>query len=338
MNIAIIGFGAVGKALVQLIREKKGEFLLLGLDINVKYIINSKGGIYSNKGIVIEELDLNSIEVHNHWNIGLNYGHIIRNKDVDLLVELTSTNIIDGEPGITHIKECIKAGIHVVTGNKGPILFSYRELKALAESNGVQLGIGCTTGGALSSINVGLFDCAGANISSIEGVLNGTTNFILKTMEEEGLDYSRALKRAQELGIAEKSSQLDVKGIDTAIKIIILGNVLMGSNLTLESINIKGIEELTFKDLMKAKDKGKKLKLLGKVEKISDDEFEASVAPKEVDKGHPLYAVEGKNKGVYFKTDTLGDITVMGGASSPKNAAAAILRDIINIHKGYKFI
>ena len=338
MDIGLIGFGGVGKAFIELLIMKKDK-----IDINVKYIINSSGGIYNSKGINLEELieslkEGMSICEYCGWKDNvININTIIENKDVDTLVELTSTNIENGEPGYTHIKVALENSINVVTGNKGPILLHYNELKCIALNNSVQLGVGCTTGGALPSINGGLLDSAGAEILSIEGVLNGTSNYILKEMYDNKIDYKIALKKAQKMGIAESNPRLDVEGFDTASKILILANILMGCNKSISDVQIKGITEISMDDIDTSIANSEKIKLVGSIYK-EDEGIKCRVWPKWLKSDHPLYFVDGKNKGIYYKTDTLGDISIVGGASGKVNAAASILRDIINIERGIKFI
>lgn len=334
MDIGLIGFGVVGQALIKLLIDKESYLLQqYNLKINVKYIIKSNGGIYNASGINLSEIlkviDENiNITCHNEWKDNLNINDIIGNNDIDTLVELTSTNIETGEPGLTHIRKSLENNINVVTGNKGPILLDYKKLKVLADNNNVELKVGCTTGGALPSINGGIYDIAGSKIQSIEGVLNGTTNYILSKMANDNVDYKEALLEAQKVGIAESDPSLDVLGYDTASKIIILSNVLMNSDLKLEDLKINGIEEVRLDNIEKAKVRGNKIKLIGKVYK-KDNLVKGYVTPIEIDENHPLYCVDYKNKGIYYKTDTLGDISIIGGASGTMNAAASILRDII---------
>ena len=334
MDIGLIGFGGVGQALIKLLIDKESYLLQqYNLKINVKYIIKSNGGIYNASGINLSEIlkviDENiNITCHNEWKDNLNINDIIGNNDIDTLVELTSTNIETGEPGLTHIRKSLENNINVVTGNKGPILLDYKKLKVLADNNNVELKVGCTTGGALPSINGGIYDIAGSKIQSIEGVLNGTTNYILSKMANDNVDYKEALLEAQKVGIAESDPSLDVLGYDTASKIIILSNVLMNSDLKLEDLKINGIEEVRLDNIEKAKVRGNKIKLIGNVYK-KDNLVKGYVTPIEIDENHPLYCVDYKNKGIYYKTDTLGDISIIGGASGTMNAAASILRDII---------
>lgn len=332
MNIGLIGFGGVGQALIKLLVEKKNYiFEKYNLDIKVKYIINSDGGIYESNGIDLEEVlgFINkNIKEHISWRDNLGIEEVIKNNDIDTLIELTSTNIETGEPGLTHIKRALESGINVVTGNKGPIILKYKELKEIADKNSVKLKVGCTTGGALPSINGGLYDVAGSEIQAIEGILNGTTNYILSKMAIDEVSYEEALTEAQKDGIAEANPSLDVLGYDTACKIVILANVLMDANIKLEDIEIQGITEVELETIKRIQKENKKLKLIGKVQR-KDSMVKAYVRLIEIKEDHPLYFVDYKNKGVYFKTDTLGEISIIGGASGTRNAAASILRDLM---------
>ena len=336
MKIGLIGFGGVGQALIKLLVEKKNYiFEKYNVDIKVKYIIKSDGGIYKANSIDLEELlefinKGKSIKEHISWKDNLSIDEVIKNNDIDTLVELTSTNIETGEPGLTHIKRALESRINVVTGNKGPIILKYKKLKEIADKNSVKLKVGCTTGGALPSINGGLYDVAGSEIEFIEGILNGTTNYILSKMSMEEVSYEEALTQAQKDGIAEANPSLDVLGYDTACKIAILANVLMDANMKLEDIEVKGITEVKLETIKEAQKENKKLKLIGKVQR-EDNIVKAYVRLIEIKEDHPLYFVDYKNKGVCFKTDTLGDISIIGGASGTMNAAASILRDIVLI-------
>ncbi|MDU3722034.1 MAG: homoserine dehydrogenase, partial [Clostridium celatum] len=314
------------------ITKKKYIFDKYNLKINVKCIIKSNGGLYSETGIDLKELmsfiKKNEVCKHKLWHNEIKVESMIKNANIDTLIELTPTNIVDGEPALTYIRNALENKKNVITGNKGPIVLKYKELKAIADNNGVKLKIGCTTGGALPSISGGIYDVAGSEIKSIEGILNGTTNYILTKMTNDEITYEKALKEAQEEGIVESNPSLDVLGYDTASKIIILSNVLMNTDIKLSDLKIQGITDIKLEDLKLEKSKNKKVKLIGKIEK-NNDEVIAYIKQMQIDESHPLYSVDYKNKGVYYKTDTLGDISIIGGASGTMNAAASILRDII---------
>lgn len=191
MKLAVFGYGGVGKALIRLIESKKEFLQAEGLDLNVNYIVEYYGGISARDGIDLPKLiEFTAVEKDitkfDGGSKDINVDTVVAAGDVDLAVIMTPTNKETGEPGLGFIRKLLAAGINVVTSDKGPVLLAYEELKELALKNGVQLGIGCTTGGALPTINGGMMDMAGASILSIEGVLNGTTNYILKEMEESG--------------------------------------------------------------------------------------------------------------------------------------------------------
>ncbi len=341
MRIALVGCGGVGRAFLKLLGEKEAASNE-GLRVQVNYIIDLEGGICNPEGVncrdVYEFLERGGrlAEYPLGGSRDITLEKVLYQGDLDMMVELTPTNKDTGEPGLTHIREALSRGIHVVTGNKGPILLAYRELNELAARRGVQLGIGCTTGGALPSINAGLIDMAGAEIESIEGILNGSTNFILKEMEERGLEYKEALKRAQKLGIAETDPRLDVEGWDTASKLLILTNALVGGSKTLEDIEVEGITGLTPEDIAASREEGSRYKLIGRSQVI-EGKIVMSVKAEKVGRDHPLYGVDGKNKAVRYTSSTLGDLTVIGGASGTIPAAASIYRDIVNIARGYRF-
>lgn len=342
MRIAIIGYGGVGRAFVQLINGKKDYLNREGLQIQVNYIIGRNGGVYNSQGIDLEDFmefgakQRDITKYSEGGNEEVSFKKMLQNRDVDVVIELTPTNKETGEPGITHIKRSLECGINVVTANKGPILLAYKELKNIAVKNKVQLGIGCTTGGALPSINGGIMDLAGADIISIEGVLNGTTNFIINEMENNGITYLEALKKAQQLGIAETNPTLDVEGWDTATKLLILTNVLMNEEKLLEDISVEGITKITPVDVKNSLAEGNKYKLVGKTIK-EYGKIKMTVKLEKLDPTHPLYIVDGKNKAVRYITDILGDLTIIGGASGVIPASASILRDLINISRGYRF-
>ena len=341
MKIAVIGYGGVGKALIRLLEMQKALLAKESLDITVKYIVEYYGGIACKSGIDLPTLihftetepDITKFQ---DGSKNTTVDDIVFDPEVELAVIMTPTNKETGQPGLDYTRALLAAGKHVVISDKGPIMLAYKELKALADAHGVQLGIGCTTGGALPSVNGGIMDMAGAQISSIEGVLNGTTNFILKYMEENGCEYAEALKEAQTCGIAETNPTLDVEGWDTAGKLLILTNVLMNESKTLKDIQVEGITKLTAAEVKKAAAENCKYKLVGKT-KRTDTGLQMSVNLEKLAADQLLCSVEGKKKAVRYVSDTIGEVVIIGGASGVIPAAASILRDIVNIHRGYHF-
>ena len=305
MRLAVIGYGGVGRAFVKLIEDKKDALAAAGLIFELKYIIDKENRA--------------------------DFDAMLCKRDVDMAVIATPTNRHSGEPGYSYIKNALQNGLHVVTADKGPILLAYDELREIAAKHNVQLGIGCTTGGALPAINGGLIDLAGAKILSIEGVLNGASNFILDEMRKKNRSYQEALADAQKLGITETDPTLDVEGWDTAIKLLILVNVLLGQRKTLADIKVCGITAISAADIARAARQGQKYRLLGQAAYLNG-ELMMEVAPRALGPEHPFYMADGKNKAVRYISDTMGDLIIMGGASGLIPAAASLLRDIVNIY------
>lgn len=343
MNIAIIGYGGVGKALVRLLNMQEEVLSKDHLHIQVPYVVDYYGGIYQEEGIDLQHLAAfteteKDITRFKGGSADITVDCIVCDETIDLAVIMTPTNKETGQPGADYVRKLLKAGKHVVISDKGPIMLYYDELYHLAQEHGVQLGIGCTTGGALPSVNGGLMDLAGGEITSIEGVLNGTTNFILKFMEERACEYAEALKEAQNQGIAETNPTLDVEGWDTAGKLLILTNVLMQEKKTLDDIQVEGITHLTAAEVAQAARTSCKYKLVGKTLRKEDGQLSMTVKLEKLSQNQLLYSVEGKNKAVRYCCDTLGELVIIGGASGVIPAAASILRDIVNIHRGYQFV
>jgi homoserine dehydrogenase len=168
-------------------------------------------------------------------------------------------------------------------------------------------------------------------VLAFESIVNGTTNYVISLMEG-GMDYSAALAQAQAEGIAEKNPEYDVKGIDTAIKTVMLTNILLDAEYSLDDIDIKGIDGLSLADIQKAAETGARYKLIGR-SVLSCGKARMTVAPEAVKSDHLLHNISGKFKAVDFLTDTFGHI-IVSGASSLDGAAGAILRDVVNIIRG----
>ena len=305
MNIAIIGCGGVGTALLALLEQQYDLLAKENLHIHVRYVIGR----------------------------GDDADPALADPALDAAVILTPTNKDNGQPGLDYARAFLSAGKHVVTADKGLIIHGYKELRDLAESKGVCLALGCTTGGALPSVNAGIFDMAGSSILSIEGVLNGTTNFILDEMESSGCEYAEALSKAQQDGIAETNPTLDVEGWDTAGKLLILTKVLLDENVALDDVEVEGITGLTAADIKVAAEAGCRYKLVGRAAFDDSGKLKLTVRPEQIPADHLLYTVSGKNKAVRYVSDTLGELVIMGGASGTTPAAASVLRDLVNIHR-----
>lgn len=314
VKISIIGFGAVGRGVAKLVK---------GIPfIEVTAIADSKGVAITPN---IEET-LNKKQAGRPIsNSSLSALDVITSVDHDITVEVTPTNIIDGEPGLTHIREALRHGRHVVTSNKGPLVKRFSELMKLASDYNVMMRYEATVGGAMPIINLVRETLTGSKVLNIVGVFNGTCNYILTRMTEEGLDYDHVLSEAQDMGIAEADPTYDVTGIDTACKVIILANSVFGQDVTFEDVNITGITKITSDALRLAKERAYSVKLIGDVKELK-------VSPMMVPGEHPL-SVGGTLNAASIMTDNAGEITVTGKGAGSIETASAILSDIIGICK-----
>ncbi len=341
-NIALIGFGTVGQGLVEILRDKR-KMLKEKYDYDFDIVAVSdflKGSIYCPDGLDIDELlDL----AHSGKNLdeyaedcpgcesGWDALNTIRESNADVICELTYTDIKTGGPALEHVRTALSAGKHVITSNKGPAALAYRELTDLAAAKNVQFLIEGTVMSGTPVLNFAKNNLAGCEISAIQGILNGTTNFILTKMEE-GQSYDDVLKEAQELGYAEADPTADVEGLDALGKVTILVNVVMDQSVKPTDIPCQGISHLTQDDIQQAKDEGKRWKLIGSVKK-TDDGIEASVAPQMVDLSHPLAEVSGPINAITFTTDLLGDVTVVGPGAGREATGFALVADLLEIHR-----
>jgi homoserine dehydrogenase len=200
------------------------------------------------------------------------------------------------------------------------LVLCYAELQALSQEHQGQLYMSAATAAPLPTLDVGQTCLAGTQILSIEGILNGTTNFILTKMQDEGYQYLDALQEAQARGIAETDPTLDVEGFDTANKLLLLSNILLGTGYGPNDVSRHGMAHITPQMVMDARRAGKCLKLIGRAG-LSHGRVRLSVAPEELALDHPLASVHGAEKAVTYETDTKGRVTVMGGQSSPTGAS-----------------
>ncbi len=325
VRVTIIGFGYVGRGVAEVIKRKHDAIARKhGIDLKIVGIADLKGSIVNENGLREEEImnlrtgknlkDISSLDV-------------IKEVEHDVMVETTPTNVDNGEPGLTHVLTALESDRHVVTSNKGPIALEYKRVTELAAKRGKELRFEASVGGAMPLISLVRENLAGNGVISIEGILNGTCNYILTRMAEEKLPYEHVLKEAQELGIAEADPSKDIEGIDTAVKLVILANSIFDMNAAYKEVEVTGITEITPEALKLADDEGYVIKLIGEV----DNDGSLKVAPRLVAKGNPLN-VGGTLNVATIKTDLAGEITVIGKGAGPIEAASAILSDIIGIY------
>ena len=247
--------------------------------------------------------------------------------DYDILVEVTPTNAGNGEPALSYMKMAIERGKHIVTSNKGPISLHLKMLKDLAVKRGVLVRYEATVGGAIPIMHTLGNGLAGNEFLALYGVLNGTCNYILTRMAAEGLTYDQALAEARELGYAEADPTYDVKGIDAAIKLVILANTIWDMGASLDRVDITGIDLLTTDALRLAEEKDCTIRLIAEA---FPKNGVLRVSPRIIRKDHPL-VFEGTLNAITLETDMAGEITLIGKGAGSIETASAIIGDILFI-------
>ena len=336
-RIILCGLGTVGKAFCRLLWERREQITKkYGLGIEIAAAVDVGGAAVSDQGsLPLDDLLMHldaggKVETFSpHGRPGVSGVEAVSSIPAEVLVETTPTNLVDGEPARGHIFAALNNGLDVVSANKGPLVLFYREIRDLAKDKGCRIFMSAATAAALPTLDVGLICLAGAKVLAVEGILNGTTNYILTRMHVEKCSYETALKAAREMGIAEADPTLDVEGFDTRNKMVIIANRIFDKHFGPDDVAIEGITRITLADIDKAVEAGNVIKLVGTAER-NEGGLTISVGPKALEMAHPLAAVNFAEKGISYLTDTMGRVTVTGGKSSPMGAAAALLKDLIH--------
>lgn len=326
MKIALIGFGSVGKGVIDVLRRKTGDLKkYYGVDFQLTTVYKSDGGLHNEKGLNLEQVLQTNYKQNPSWKENFTVGDTLEDLNCQIVIEATPTNIQTGEPGLSHIKKALGSEKDVITSNKGPMAVAFRELIELARRKNRILRYEATVAGAVPVFNLVRESLQGNNIYGVKGILNGTTNYILTRMTYEHIPFKVALREAQDLGIAEANPTYDIEGIDAACKLVILANSIMGINVGFESVDRTGINEITPESIELAKNEDYVIKHIASIE---NNKLE--VAPRLITEGSPL-SIGGTLNVVSFKTDLAGEITVVGKGAGGIETASSILNDLINV-------
>lgn len=335
-KIALAGCGNVGTALLEILHEKKEELKeKYGFEYEVVMASDLfKGTVVDSRGIDLGAL-LESIRETRTFEklarVEGSFEELLERSGASMLAECTPTNLSTGEPGLSHLRAALSRGISVTTTNKGPIAVAFDELTELAKANGAKLryeGVVMSGTPLIDMIKSGI---AGCSVLKLEGIVNGTTNFMLTKMAD-GAGYAEALAEAQSLGYAEADPTGDVEGWDAAVKVSILAKILFGAEIPVDRVEREGITKLTPTQLKDAKANGLTVKLLAGIS-AEGGEMRAYVAPKEIPSSHPLAAIDGATNAVTVTTDNLGEITLIGPGAGRRETGQALLGDMIRMSR-----
>ena len=314
IQIAILGFGVVGSGTAEVITENQKILAeRCGEELNIKYI-----------------LDLRDFPNH---PLGDRVVHDINVILADPEVSIVAEMMGGSHPAYEFTKSALEAGKSVVTSNKEVVANFGAELLDMAQKNGVSYLFEASVGGGIPIIRPLQADLASNEILSISGILNGTTNFILTKMKNEGADFADALKEAQVNGYAEANPTADVEGLDAARKIVILAALAFGKLLSPNAISVKGITQITAEQTAWADRMGCAIKLIGHTQRI-DGKVLALVAPHMVPAANPVHHVADVFNGILVDANMLGRALFYGAGAGKLPTASAVVADIVNIANG----
>ena len=331
MRIILIGYGVVGQNFTKLILQRKRELIKkYGLHPRIVSIIDKGGAVVAESELNLEAVlktKLESGTVASYPQLGksnIKAVDLLKSLDADVVIETTPTNIDTAQPGLLHIEQSIKGKMNVITTNKGPLAKSLPQLSDLARYNKVSLLFSGTVGGGTPVLDFGKRCLSSDKIVKIEGILNGTTNYILSAMESDGKDFDEAIGEAQKLGYAEADPTLDIDGWDTACKIVIIANWIMGRETTLNDLKVEGIRNISKNEVETAKKGGKCIKLIGRI----GDEID--VKPRMISKDDPM-CINGTLNAVKYVSESAGDEIIIGKGAGGMETASAIMRDLLEV-------
>ncbi|MDP3296824.1 MAG: homoserine dehydrogenase [Thermodesulfovibrionia bacterium] len=319
VSVGIIGLGTVGTGVVKILLKKRKELeRKLGFPLVIGKIADID--IKRKRAIALPE------------NIFVTDGlGVIDDPSIDIVVEL-----IGGiHPAKEYILKAIKKGKHVITANKALLASEGFDIFEAAQKNNVELGFEAAVAGGIPIIKIIREALIGNKIQAIYGIINGTSNYILTEMTEEGVDFSTALKEAQALGYAEADPTLDVEGIDAAHKLALLASLSFGTLFSLKEIYTEGITKITPLDINFASEFGYKIKLLAIAKQINND-IELRVHPTMLPKEYLISSVNGVFNAVYVEGDAIGPALYYGKGAGEMPTGSAVVSDIVDIARNIK--
>lgn len=316
VKIALLGFGTVASGVPFLLKENGDKiFQAAQSEIEVAKVL-----------VKDEEEKARLLAAGHDYNFVTNVDEIIEDKDIAIVVELMGRI----EPAKTFITRALQAGKHVVTANKDLLAVHGAELIAIAKEHGVALYYEAAVAGGIPILRTLVNSLAADKVTRVLGVVNGTSNFMMTKMVEEGWSYEDALAMAQELGYAESDPTNDVDGIDAAYKMVILSQFAFGMNVQFDQVGHKGIRNITPEDVAVAQSLGYVIKLVGSIEETPSG-LSAEVTPTFLPKAHPLAGVNGVMNAVYVESIGIGESMYYGPGAGQKPTATSVVADIIRI-------
>jgi len=338
-DLALLGFGNVARALAQLLIRKEATlreeydltFRVTGIATRSRGMAINPAGLDLSDALRLVSLGERLDGLHRGEPVADTLA-FLRQCPADLVMEATWLDPKTGQPATDYVRAALAAGRHVVTANKGPIAFAYRELRALAAQKDVGLFFESTVMDGAPVLGIAREGLVGSTVERVRGVLNSTTNYILPALEQ-GMSFEDAVAETQRMGIAEADPTNDLEGWDAAVKLVVLANVLMGADLRPSDVDRTGITGITPAQARAALNENHRIKLLCEAFREGDS-VRASVWPTPLPLSDPLAQVDKTSSALTIATDTLHGLTIIEGDTDPTTTAFGMLADMINIARG----
>lgn len=321
VKAALLGLGTVGMGVYRVLRMQEDEMEdKLGSRVELKYIL-------------IRNREKAAKKLTDPSPLTTSWETILQDGEVEVVIELMGGI----EPAKTYILEALRAGKHVVTANKDLMASHGQELLDTARDHGCDLFFEAAVAGGIPIIRPMKQCLAGNHITELMGIFNGTTNFILTRMAQDGMEFEEALRLATDLGYAEADPTADIEGLDAGRKVAILASIAFHSRVTFTDVYMEGIANITATDIKYAREMGCSIKLLG-VARQTREGIEARVHPMLIDSSHPLSSVNDSYNAVFLKGDAVQDVMFYGRGAGELPTASAVAGDLFqvirNIHAG----
>ena len=316
INVGLIGWGTVGSGVVKILQEN-GPLIerRLGSKIALKRIadidLETERAVKVSRDVLTERAE-----------------EVIEDPEIDIVLELIGGE----EPARSYILEAFRRGKHVVTANKALLATHLDELCRVAQQCNVDLNFEAAVGGGIPIIRVLKEGFVAERIETIFGILNGTSNYILSTMSNEGGEFTEVLRQAQAKGYAEVDPRLDIEGIDAAHKLAILIKLAFGAKIPFEDIFIEGISDITPLDIQFGREFGYKIKLLA-IAKTDGETIEARVHPTMLSSDHLLSTVDGVFNAIFLKGNAVGETLFFGQGAGMMPTGSAVVGDLIELSR-----
>jgi homoserine dehydrogenase len=343
LRLSIVGFGTVGRWLAGAVHRHRSWLEAdCGVDLSIVGVATRREGfLYREDGFDISALldrasagrPLADYPGARRWESGLDG---LAATESDILAEASNINPREPEPALSHIRQALQRGVHVITSSKGACAAAAMDLAALARRHGVQFRMESTVMSGTPVLNVIREGLAGTRVVTVRGILNATANYILTRMAG-GLDYSAALSEAQARGYAEPDPSDDVAGHDVVAKARILAAVAFGQSIALDQVVERGISGITSDAVQEAVRNGRRLKLVATVRPLSvgtsptSVPLEVRVEPLALPLADPLSRIDGVMNGLTIETDTVREITIIGPGAGPEQAGQGAFADLVSV-------